>query len=77
MQKKCNRIRNKCRFLIVLMRIDLVSSIIEFDILEKYFLAMGELKIIVWLMKVVENDYLLRSISYYHLNKVIIVYAKV
>jgi hypothetical protein len=46
------------------MRIDLVSSIIEFDILEKYFLAMGELKIIVWLMKVVENDYLLRSISY-------------
>jgi len=59
------------------MRIDPVSSIIEIDILETYFLAMGELKIIVWLMKVVENDYLLLSVSYCHLNKVIIVYANV
>jgi hypothetical protein len=75
--KEYNRIRNKCSFLIVPMKIDLVSSIIGFHILEIHFLAMGELTIIVWFMKVVENDYLLRSISCYHLNKVIIVYEKV
>jgi hypothetical protein len=39
-----------------MMRSDLVSSIIEFDIFEKYFLVRSEIKIIVWFMKIVSND---------------------
>jgi hypothetical protein len=74
--EQSNHIRNKRCFLFVLVRSDLSYSIIEYEIFQKYFLAISKLKIIVWFMKVVGNDYFFIVINYYHLSKVVIVYWK-